>query len=513
MKRTCVLILSGCLAMALLLWGCAGGSAGRKVRRGAQKTGLIYSSSIRAPSWITDIPEERSYFYFVGSSGDSGSFDEGKKASLNDALSQVVGMIGLKVTSSSTIEERYFAEQYTTTISSELYSEGRAQLQDAELQEIYYEQHRRPDGSEFYRVWVLVKYSKEEIRREQERLDEILELKYGEVKRFEEEASRFVEKEMLFDAAVAHLNAASAALQIDDGEVLFDRNVIRAGELFAKIRFKKSGEDQIGWVGRALDKPLQLQVYSLEEKVEVPVPNVPVRFSYRVPRENRTGYKYQIFSQTTDDRGIAQYRVDMVYEVSDSNRVEARINAGPYIEQLKAAPDRLLDRVKTLEDIVATKKAVFSFASDTVAREIKTAVYFLQLDEEGNLLPKPVTAPTVYEILYEKRFSIRVLEINPDSIFNRPEEVILERLWDAGGKGVQRVLFGYVSIMEYDMISGFHTARANATATLFDRSTGAILRTWQITRSATGGTKELARLNVLTEAGRSLGRLISNTMP
>ena len=514
MKRFLPLFLSVCLSAVLLVSGCAGG----KAKRSTPKTDLIQTSSAQAPSWITDIPEEKSYYYFVGTSVDSESFDAGKKSALNDALSQVVGMIGLKVSSSSTIEERYFAEQYTTIISAELYAEGRAKLQDAEIREVYYERHRRKDGSEFFRVWALLKYSKNEIKKEQERLQEILALKYGEVTRLEERATGALQKGMLFDAIVAHLNAASAALSIDDGEVLFDRNMIRAGEILARIRFKKFGEDQVGWVGRALEKPLQLLVYSLEgdsleREQEVPVPNVAVRFSYRIPRKNSTGYKYQVINSTTDSSGFAAFDVDQVYEVSDSNRVEARVDLGPYIEQMRSVPDTLIDRVKTLEDILSTKRAVFTFRSDTLAREIRTAVYFVQLDEGGTLLPKPVTAPTVYEILYEKKFSIRVLDVIPDSILNKPEDVILQKLSADAGKGVRRILFGSVRILGYDMLSGFHTARANANATLFDRESGDVLRTWQITRSATGATKELAGINVLSEVGKSLGEMISNTMP
>jgi hypothetical protein len=509
MKRWLLLFLIIGMAIGVLWSGCAGG----KAKRGGLKTGLIYASSNKSPSWITDIPEEKEYYYFVGTARDSESFDSGKKEALSDALSQVVGVVGVKVTSSSTIEERYFAEQYTTTISSELFTEGKAKLQDAEVKEVYYEQHRRPDGSVFYRVWLLLKYSKSEIKREQERLKEILELKYGEVKRFEEEGSKFLESRMLFDAVVAHLNAASSALKIDEGEVFFDRNMNRASEILARMRVRKHGEDQVGYIGRALPDPLKLQVYYLEGDEEIPIPNVPVRFSYRVPREKSAGYKYEVANRLTDNLGLAEFRVDMIYEVSDSNKVEARIDLGPYIEQLRSVPDELRDRVKTLQEILGIKRTAFLFSSDTKAREIRTAVFFIQIDENDEILPKPVTTPAVYEILYAKKFSIKVLDINPVSFSGKSDGEILRGLAESAGKGVKRVLFGYVKILEYDMLSGFHTARASATATLYEKETDEILRTWEITRSATGNSKELAGINVLSETGKSLGEIISNTIP
>jgi hypothetical protein len=512
MKRACVPILPACLAVLLLLPACGGG----KAQRSGTEAGLVYSSSSRAPSWITDIPEKENYYFFVGSSADSDSYDTGKKSALNDALSQVVGMIGVKVSSSSTIEERYFAEQYETTISAELQSEGKARLRDAEIQEIYYERHRKPDGREIFRVWVLLKYGKREIQNEQKRLADILALKYGEVKRLEDKASRLIEQGMYFDAVVARLNAASAALSVDDGQLLFERNLVGAGELLAGIRFRKFGEDQIGWVGKPLGKPLRLQAYSLRGESEVPVPNVPVRFFYRVPRENNEGYKYEVTDEVTDDDGFASYSVQMVHEVSDSNRVEARLNMEPFIRQLRSAPGALSERVKVLEDIAAGKRTVYLFGSDTPAREIRTAVYFIQLDEDGSLISRPVSAPSVYEVLFEKQFNIELLDfrqIDPEIIAARQDEAVLELIRASAGKGVRRVLLGTVRITGYDMVSGFHTAQALATATLYDVQGGGIVRTWQVTASATGRTRERAGLNALSESGTSLGMILSRTIP
>ena len=509
MKRSLIIIVAFAFLAGALLAGCATG----KSKKGKVEPGLIYASSSKIPSWITDIPQEREYFYFVGTSGDVESFDEGKKAALNDAVSQVVGVIGVTVTSSSTYEEKYFAEQYTTVISAELYTEGKAQIQDAELKEIYYEEHRNRDGSTFFRVWVLVKYSKNEIESEQARLKEILELKYGEVKTLEEKAADFQRQHNLIEAVIAHLNAAIASLDLDDGEIFFDRNMTRASELLLKFRMKEFGEEQVGYVGSSLKDPLILKVFYLEEGQEIPLQNVPIRFSYRIPKTSTAGYKYQASNTVTDINGIASFEVDMIYEVSDTNTVEAQIDLGPFNKQLRTVPSVLKDRVTTFKDIQQQKRTVLVFRSDTKAREIRTGIFFMQFDLEDELLSKPVTAPAIYEILYEKRFSIKVFEIKPRNFYNKPESEMIDRLVESAGKGVRRIVFGYVRIIEYDMISGFHTAKAQASATLIDRETRDILRTWQIQRSATGNSRESAGINVLAETGKSLGEIISNTMP
>ena len=83
----------------------------------------------------------------------------------------------------------------------------------------------------------------------------------------------------------------------------------------------------------------------------------------------------------------------------------------------------------------------------------------------------------------------------------------------AAGKSIERILLGTVRVIEFDSISGFDTAKVSAEVTLYDRESGDTIRTWSIQRSGTGNSKEAARRNALTETGRSLGEILSNTMP
>jgi len=511
------------LAMLLpvLISGCASSKAMQTKKSGrsskkAKKTGatvLVEASQKKAPSWITEIPGEEDYYYYVGTSKDVSSFDEGKKGALADALSQVVATIGVEVTTSSTVEEKYFAEKYETTLQSELFTEGRAKLQDAELKEIYYEKYEKPDGSAFFRVWVLVKYGKEDIRREQARLEEILKLKYSEVKGLEEQARQHEENGELFKAVDSYVNASIASLKIDDGDVFFDRNLVKASEDLLRIQLQKTGEDQVGFVGEPLERPLELKVFYLRDETQIPLSGVPVIFSYRVPKVKSPGYKQYITHTSTDSKGLASLRIDMIYEVNERNRVDARIDLQPMISRLEAAPDRFRESIDAFRDIAGKKRTSFYFVSDTHARLIKTAVYFLQLDVDGSPLSKPVAAPVFYDVLYKKKFLIRVLDIKPEQVVGQSTEQVLEILGNSTGKGVRRILYGSIQITGFDEISAFQTSKAEATVYLFDRETGNIIRTWHVTRSGTGKTKDEAGRNVLVETGRSLGEILSNTMP
>ncbi len=499
--------LAAGICLLFVIWALSGCSSSSKKRR-KRGTVLVDASEKDVPGWVTDIPEERKYYYYVGTSGDTAGFDEGKKAAVADAMSQVVSTIGITATSSTSYEEEYYAEQYQVTLESELLTEGKAKLQDAELKEIYYEQYEREDGSGFYRIYVLLKYSKDDITTEQERLAEIIRMKYGEVGRFEQLAAEHTADGMLMDGVFAHINASSAALMLDDGDVFFERNLIRAASLLQKLRLEKRGEEQTGYVGKPLDRPLELRVFYSEDGREVPVPNVPVKFAYRVPKARTAGYKIEVYRDVTNDSGIASLKIDTVHEVSDKNRVDASLDLEPLMGKLDEAPSKWTGSVDTLEEVIKTKRTVYLFKSDTKAREIRTGIYFIQIDENGELMNKPVTAPAVYEILYSKYFTVRELDVSPGE-----EEEVRKRLSKAAGKSIERILLGTVRVIEFDSISGFDTAKVSAEVTLYDRESGDTIRTWSIQRSGTGNSKEAARRNALTETGRSLGEILSNTMP
>jgi hypothetical protein len=147
---------------------------------------------------------------------------------------------------------------------------------------------------------------------------------------------------------------------------------------------------------------------------------------------------------------------------------------------------------------------------------VKTALWFLQRDINGAPVESAAAAPAAYDILFEKKFAVQVLSIDPRTLAGEPDETvlgILAELAARGNSGVKRIVYGNVAILEYDTVSGYQSAKAQATAVLYDIDSGALVRTWQLQRSGTGGTRELARANAFREAGRALGNLISATMP
>lgn len=513
-KKYCWLALACTLALFLVSFsiffaGCASKRAIIK-KRGEK---LVQASRKSPPSWISRIPEEKNYYYFVGTSGDVKNFNDGKEEAIADALNQVVSTIGVRVTATSTYEERYFAEQYVSEVSQKLKTEGVARLQGAELKEIYYEKYKRSDGSAFYRVWVLLRYSKDEIKKEQERLKAIMELKYGEVRRLEEEARELFLKGDISGAIFTLIDGCQASLKIEDGGVFFLRNMNKLQKIILNLSLEKIGDGQVGYVGRGLPEPVGVRVIYSEETRERIVSGLPIEIRYRVPREKLFGYKYLIYRIPTDNEGRAVVKIETIYEVSDRNIVTARIDIDGYLDKLRKVPEEYTDLLESLKKLLKTKTVTISFRSDTLAKKIKTGIFFIQYDVDSSLISKPVTAPIIYEILYNKHFSIKEYNISPSVGKGKSDDELYGILDKQSGEGVKRILIGRVKIVGYDTVSGFYTAKADGSVALYDRASGSIIKRWNLIRSSTGASKEEARRNALEEMGRSLGELISNTIP
>ncbi len=509
MKRSNrVFLVLTVLAIAVILAGCA---LGRGRRRSGER--LVYASSKSRPEWITQIPEKKNYLFFVGTSPDTSTLDEGKKKAVMDALRQVVNTIGVKVTAESTQTEKYYAEKYKLEVSSKLIEKGEARLQGAVLKEIYYEEYQRPDGSKFYRVWVLVRYDKAQIEKEQKRLKAILQMRYGEVETLEEKAAEAEKRYDFFDAVLYRINAAAAGLKLDEADIFFNRNITKASFLAMKLKMEKINDAQSGWVGESLPKPLKVLVYVEDGSNRHPQVNVPIKFLYKVPRIKSSGYKYLVYRTRTGNDGIASFKIDTIYETSERNEIQAYIDLEPYLKRLKDIPDSFKPAMNQFKTIVKSKKVLFTFKSDTKARRIKTAVYFLQLNVDGSLLPKPVVAPTVFNILYEKKFNVKLLDIVPSRLYKKGRDEVVKELIRTSGKSTRRVLFGFVKILNYDELSGFYIAEANAEVYLYNTGDAELIKSWVLQQSGTGQTKEESQIAVFTEIGKTIGAIASRTMP
>ncbi|MFW6180739.1 MAG: hypothetical protein ACOC8N_03235 [Spirochaetota bacterium] len=506
------------MAAALVMGGLGPGGCG--TGRQAEVSGsdtMVEASSRRPPQWITRIPESRDHLYFVGVSGDENAFDRARKAAVGDALRQVLETIGVRVTVSTAIQEEY-ARELRVELESRLLASGEARVQGAVLEEVYHQKHRRRDGSLFYRVWVLLRYRKEALAREQERLAELAALELEEARSLAARAQALLEEGRVWEALAGYLDAAFAALKVEDGEVYVDRFLIRAGRMLAEIRMEQAGGPPTGMLGGPLQEPLALRVYREQDGRRLPVAGAPVTFTYRVPGTGPAGYRLRTMRAVTGAGGIAEAPVERIEQVGEV-WVTASLDLDAEVSRLREAAGRAGRSVEVFRDIARARTARLLFVADTPARYIPTAVYLVQRGPEGEIVPGMTAAAAAHRVLADKGFRVTLPAAAPADLQGMSEGEAAARLAAGAGGEVHRVVYGTVRILSRDRVSGFRTARARAQVSLVeldgDRAEGSwkVSGGWEVARSGTGKTPEEAVLSAFIQAGSSLGELLSRTLP
>jgi hypothetical protein len=499
------------LAAAVLAGAGCGSTKQARVERGPV---LIEKSSRKAPSWTTKVPKKRGNLFFVGTSSTSETLDQGRNLAAADAFRQIMEAVGIRVSGSTSVHEEY-RETYRAVLEGELFTEGKARLRNAELEQTYFEKYRRPDGSLFYQVWVLVRYAREDLEQEQARLAELEQQKLNEAEDRAASAAGQLESGLFWQAVTGYIDAAAAAARAPDGELLFDRYISRAAALLSGFQVKPAepaSPPPSGMIGGPLDAPLQVEVlYTADGRHGVPAAGVPVVFSWQMPGKRADGYKTRIEHRVTDKNGRAELMIERIQQVG-TVPVRADIETTPLIDSLGALTEGFGSRTGILRTS-SPAGAGLLFAADSPARHIPTAVYFLQHGPEGELVTAPLTAPAVYETLFELGFQVRVPGVDPRRLEDFSERQIAAVLSLESGDWARRVLFGNVFVTGFDEVGGYPAARASAEALLVDLDSESLIRSWQTSASGTGKTREEAARTALIEVGKDLGQILARTMP
>jgi hypothetical protein len=129
------------------------------------------SSSVK-PEWIESLPKGNEALYFIGIKSSSETLEDGMKAAIRNAMSNISDYMGIK------IESEY--EDYLSEVEQKLLfqikSKSSATVRGAQVVDSYYEKMMRIDKNykiEKYDVYVLVKFSKAETVNEMERQQKI----------------------------------------------------------------------------------------------------------------------------------------------------------------------------------------------------------------------------------------------------------------------------------------------------------------------------------------------------
>ncbi|GAB4281824.1 MAG: hypothetical protein Kow0092_36970 [Deferrisomatales bacterium] len=152
------------VALALLAGGCAStpGAPGRGR--------ALERSADRAPAWITQLPQEKGYFFAAGVASGAASLEEGKSRALRAAVEDVVGYLGVQ----AQVQYQETRTELATRLVNRISAAGAGRVSGGRTVEMYYERYPSPEdqppGSRFD-VYVLLRIPETVLGEERDRLE------------------------------------------------------------------------------------------------------------------------------------------------------------------------------------------------------------------------------------------------------------------------------------------------------------------------------------------------------
>ncbi len=132
----------------------------------------VRSSSRHRPKWLTKLPQEKGYNYFLGIAQNQPDEGVALEKAIEEALKQVLTTIGIVVGTKMRINKEMSADKTITKMLDEYRETGKAKVRGHKIKGIYTEEF--VDGDKrFFDVYVLLRYSDREIKTERRRIESV----------------------------------------------------------------------------------------------------------------------------------------------------------------------------------------------------------------------------------------------------------------------------------------------------------------------------------------------------
>jgi len=280
----------------------------------------IWSSPGKKPKWISYIPEEKGYHYFIGIAQNQPDRATALRKAIEEALKQVLTTIGVTIGTDMRIEKEIQASKVLTKMIDEYSEKGRAKLRGHKIKEIYSEEYF--DGNRrFYDVYVLLRYSEREIAAERRRIEE----------------------EQRRNRATARFNMEDFKKLLNEGRVkdavekLFE-NVYILSDQPSCLEYKKSFERLKEILGNISLKPLKttgrkpqiLAVLNVEGR------KIPYAF-LDILAEFEQGEGEISSPEKTDENGIAEFEISKIKFQAGVAKINFIPEKTQFMETIKSA--------------------------------------------------------------------------------------------------------------------------------------------------------------------------------
>jgi hypothetical protein len=454
-------------------------------------------TSGKAPIWILETPKpDSAYTYFTGSASDAtGDEAAASNGAASNLIASITQFIGVRITVSSTAEEKATLDSYAASIRSTVSSSSKNQLAGFSVKERYVERDKK---TKLVTVHVLASYATADLQKEKARIAAVFKEREDAVARPEAEGRSFEDAGRTYEAVRKYVEAATAASgsDIDNADIKLERNINSARTALSKLRFEKpEGEAYKAMIGQAFPRPFKLRLVSGEGAGAPGVPGAALQVSYQ--RKSGTRLVSKTEPAMTGPEGSLSFTPPAPDFVGKAKLV-VRLDFQSSIDLLDKLPAKYAALRDSLEDELRGRAAEIPYEVASAARSASMAVAIADLDASGAAAGSQAQAGLV-ETLVKEKFNVKAVAVGAAALSGMDDGAVIAAV-KAAGK-YDRVAYGFAAIENARKDGDSYVATGKATVKVLEVASGAVLYSAERTAIGLGADEQAARRAAFRELG------------
>ncbi|THB65595.1 MAG: hypothetical protein D6B26_03640, partial [Spirochaetaceae bacterium] len=381
-QKTIYVFLLSIVTMFLVL-ACGTGPGGRDV-----------------PEWVVQRPApDADSYYFVGS-GVADIQPEAEDIASRALIGEIVRFIGVEISSETTATARSSLDSYEAELEEQVRQKGQAVVSGFTIADSYVVQK-----DDEVIVYLLGKYDRGRLESEQQRFQDIFQMKQDAVDVPAARGERLFEQGR-FGQALPFLFEAAAAAQvssIENAEIKFDRSTSIARQIIESLAIEPQVLQVQVDLNTQLPEPIGIRVYATRQGTRFPVSDLPFQVTYRELRNQRMVVRTARL--LSDEDGFVYFDLPPT-NYSGKQEIVFRLDLYSAIEPLREGGDRYMSRVDALEEAASSVSVSIPLISVSGARSRSTVVLAADIDQTGAVIDGQSTAQGILAELTSAEFSL-----------------------------------------------------------------------------------------------------------
>lgn len=459
-----------------------------------------------APDWVAIPPGETpGEIFFTGSGSDTdGDTAKAEEAAENSLIVSVTRYLGVRITSESTVEARATLTEYEERITELIRQESAAYVSDLKI----VDKHIVKNRSGTVVVHLLGAYDRAALSAEKERLAELFAERIEAVAGPEREGDRYTESGNLYLAAVSYLASATAALagDIDNAQIVVDRVLRKAAAAVSRMAVRKLSWPQSAAVGREMPQGFSVAVSGPSGGISEVLFDI-------TWRETKPGGRAGLSSITarTGQDGVVVFDHPAPGTAGDAVVVFS-LSFASQLQPLKFAAGKEDELVRGFEQTAAEKTLEFRFRVLSDSMRHPTAVYFVDILDDGSMRTDSDTGAGLYRALAEAGFPL-VPFTGDRRLADLDAPGFIKAVREEGLTEARRVVFGAARVVDAVVDGGVHLVSVEGELIVVDLDGGNVLYSLTSTRTARGRNRGAAVTAAFRELGDQLGAILVKELP